>query len=115
MDGVTGENPVPGCAGRLGTAMVEVGKGIATIQPAGTPTPEAAAHRVAGGAPSPWVCGPVWDGVWMLSAIWLVPLALWLTYGHADPESSPLDLLFFALTALFWIGHRLCSTWLAYC
>ena len=66
-------------------------------------------------APSPWVRGPAWDGVWMLSALWLVPLALWLTRGDADPESSPLDLLFLGLTALFWIGHRLCSTWLAYC
>jgi hypothetical protein len=66
-------------------------------------------------APSPWVRGPAWDGVWMLSALWLAPLALWLARGHADPESSPLDLLYFGLTALFWIGHRLCSTWLAYC
>jgi hypothetical protein len=66
-------------------------------------------------APSPWVRGPAWDGVWMLSALWLVPLALWLTRGDVDPESSPLDHLFLGLTALFWIGHRLCSTWLAYC
>ena len=66
-------------------------------------------------APSPWVRGPTWDGVWMLSALWLAPLALWLTRGHGEPESSPLDLLYFGLTALFWIGHRLCSAWLAYC
>jgi hypothetical protein len=64
---------------------------------------------------SPWVRGPAWDGVWMLSALWLAPLALWLARGHADPESSPLDLLYLGLTALFWIGHRLGSTWLAYC
>src|ERR1700751_369484 len=64
---------------------------------------------------SPWVRGPVWDLVWMLNAVWLVPLALWLTVGYSDPESSPLDLLYFVLTALFWIGHRLSSTWLAYC
>ena len=69
----------------------------------------------AAAAPSPWVRGPAWGGVWMLSALWLVPLALWLARGHADAESRPLDLLYFALTALFWIGHRLCSTWLAYC
>jgi len=66
-------------------------------------------------APSPWVRGPAWDGVWMLSALWLVPLSLWLAHGSADPESSPLDLLYLGLTALFWIGHRLGSTWLAYC
>ncbi len=65
--------------------------------------------------PSPWVRGPAWDGVWMQSALWLAPLVLWLARGHADPESGPLDLLYLGLTALFWIGHRLCSTWLAYC
>jgi hypothetical protein len=64
---------------------------------------------------SVWVRGPVWDGVWMLSALWLVPLALWLAHGYSDPESSPLDSLYLGLTALFWIGHRFCSTWLAYC
>jgi hypothetical protein len=62
-----------------------------------------------------WVRGPVWDGVWMHSALWLVPLVLWLAHGYSDPESSPLDIFYFGLTALFWIGHRLCSTWLAYC
>ena len=67
------------------------------------------------GARSPWVRGPVWDGFWMLSALWLAPIVLWLAYGHDDPESSPLDLLYFGLTALFWIGHRFCSTYLAYC
>jgi hypothetical protein len=51
----------------------------------------------------------------MLNSLWLVPLALWLSHGYSDPASSPLDLLYFGLTALFWIGHRLCSTWLAYC
>ena len=51
----------------------------------------------------------------MLSALWLAPIVLWLAHGYADPESSPLDLLYFGLTALFWIGHRLCSTYLAYC
>jgi hypothetical protein len=65
--------------------------------------------------PSPWLRGPLWDGFWMMSALWLAPLVLWLAHGYADPESSPLDILYFGLTALFWIGHRLCSTWLAYC
>ena len=51
----------------------------------------------------------------MLNALWLVPLVLWLAHGYSDPESSPLDVFYFGLTALFWIGHRLCSTWLAYC
>jgi len=65
--------------------------------------------------PSAWVRGPVWDGVWMLNALWLVPIALWLVHGYSDPKSSPLDIFYFGLTALFWIGHRLGSTWLAYC
>ncbi len=64
---------------------------------------------------STWVRGPVWDGVWMLNALWLVPVALWLAHGYTDPEASPLDVFYFGLTALFWIGHRLGSTWLAYC
>jgi hypothetical protein len=51
----------------------------------------------------------------MLSALWLAPIVLWLGWGLADPASSRLDFLYFALTALFWIGHRLCSTYLAYC
>jgi hypothetical protein len=62
-----------------------------------------------------WLRGPVWDVAWLQSALWLAPLALLLSRGHDDPQSSPLDFLYFGLTALFWIGHRLCSTWLAYC
>jgi hypothetical protein len=64
---------------------------------------------------STWVRGPVWDLVWILNALWLVPVVFWLAHGSSVPESSPLDSLYFGLTALFWIGHRLCSTWLAYC
>jgi hypothetical protein len=66
-------------------------------------------------ARSPWLRGPIWDGFWMQSALWLAPVALWLAWGHADAAKSPLDLLYFALTALFWIGHRLSSSYLAYC
>ena len=63
----------------------------------------------------PWVRGPLWDGFWTLSALWLAPIVLWLAHGYSNPETSPLDLLYFGLTALFWIGHRLSSTYLAYC
>ena len=62
-----------------------------------------------------WIRGPAWDSFWMLSALWLVPIAVWLSHGYSDPESSPLDMLYFGLTALFWIGHRVGSTYLAYC
>jgi len=82
-------------------------------------TPETIAVQVlarsAAERPSTWVRGPVWDGVWMLNALWLVPIALWLSRGYSDAGASPLDIFYFALTALFWIGHRLASTWLAYC
>jgi TonB family protein len=64
---------------------------------------------------SAWVRGPLWDGFWMLSALWLAPIVLLLVHGYSNPESSPLDLLYFGFTALFWIGHRLSSTYLAYC
>ena len=74
-----------------------------------------AADRGLPASRSPWVRGPVWDSFWMHSALWLAPIVLWLAHGYADPESSPLDLLYFGLTALFWLGHRFCSTWLAYC
>src|SRR4051812_12878394 len=84
------------------------------VSPAGAIgfAPEASAPRQ---RTTHWVRGPAWDGFWMLSAIWLAPIVLWLAHGYSDPESSPLDILYFGLTALFWIGHRLSSTWLAYC
>jgi hypothetical protein len=37
-----------------------------------------------------------------------------LSQGYADPQDGPLDLLYFGLTAVFWMGHRVCSTYLAY-
>jgi hypothetical protein len=74
-----------------------------------------AATRTSSGVKSSWVRGPVWDGFWMLNALWLAPIVLWLASGADEPESSPLDLLYFGFTALFWLGHRFCSTYLAYC
>jgi hypothetical protein len=65
-------------------------------------------------ARSLWVHGVAWDAFWLQSALWLAPLALLLAYGYEDPGESPLDLLIFGLTALFWISHRFSSTWLAY-
>src|SRR6185295_9738645 len=65
--------------------------------------------------PSPWVRGPAWDGFWILSSLWLAPLIVWLFLRYSDAEHSPLDVLYFGLTALFWIGHRLSSSYLAYC
>ncbi len=67
-----------------------------------------------GDARVPWVHSLAWDVLWLQSALWLVPLALLLAHRYADPTESPLDVLCFGLTALFWIGHRIGSTWLAY-
>jgi hypothetical protein len=75
----------------------------------------AAAPPSRASARSPWLRGVIWDGFWMQSALWLAPLALWLAHGYSDAAKSPLDVLYFGLTALFWIGHRLSSTYLAYC
>ena len=83
-----------------------------TVESARALAPGVATARAAS---SPWLRGPVWDGFWMLSALWLVPVVLWLSRGSADPMLGPVDSLYFGLTALFWIGHRLSSTWLAYC
>jgi len=63
---------------------------------------------------APWVRGLVWDSFWLQSALWLAPLAMLLAYDQEDLGASPLDLLVFGLTALFWISHRFGSTWLAY-
>jgi hypothetical protein len=65
-------------------------------------------------APSLWIYTPAWDGFWILNALWLAPLVLWLAGGRSDPAAGSLDILYFGLTALFWIGHRLGSAWLAY-
>lgn len=78
----------------------------AIVAPAST----GARARHAGG----WVRGPVWDGFWILGGLWLAPIAWWLGRGD-DPASSPLDRVYLVLTAAFWIGHRLSSTYLAYC
>src|SRR5436309_2717126 len=62
-----------------------------------------------------WVRGPLWDGFWMMSALWLAPIVVLLAHGYAEPQSGPLDVVYFGLTALFWLGHRFSSTYLAYC
>jgi hypothetical protein len=62
----------------------------------------------------PWVRGAAWDLAWVLSALWLAPLVLLLSRGGGDPAGGPLDLLYFGITAAFWLGHRVASTWLAW-
>lgn len=62
-----------------------------------------------------WVRGPFWDGFFMLSVLWLAPLIWLLGRGHEYPEDSPIDSVYLVLTAVFWIGHRVSSAYLAYC
>lgn len=61
-----------------------------------------------------WIRSPAWDMVWILNALWLAPLLLWLAHGHADLRGSPVDSLFFLLAVPLWFGHRVSSAWLAY-
>jgi hypothetical protein len=61
-----------------------------------------------------WIKSPAWDLVWVLNPVWLAPLVLLLARGHDDVRASPVDALFFALTAPLWFGHRISSAWLAY-
>ncbi len=79
-------------------------------------------HRLAGtftastaGYSKTWVRGPLWDGLWMLNALWLAPLVWWLGRGHSDPLDSPINSFYLVITACFWIGHRLSSAYVAYC
>ena len=57
--------------------------------------------------PCNWVRSFAWDALWLQSALWLAPLALLLARGHEDPSQSPLDLMVFGFTALFWIAPPL--------
>ncbi|MDF1700557.1 MAG: hypothetical protein P1V36_05300, partial [Planctomycetota bacterium] len=63
----------------------------------------------------PWIQGPLWDGVWILNGLWLAPLLWLLAGGSPDPFHSPADNVYLVLTLCFWIGHRLGSSYLAYC
>ena len=53
-----------------------------------------------------WIKGPLWDGFFMLSALWLAPI-VWFV-GDVSP-------VYLVLTLAFWIGHRVSSSYLAYC
>ena len=54
-----------------------------------------------------WVQGPWWDGFWMHSALWLVPLTIVLDH---TAWSGVYLLALFAV----WIAHRLASAWLIF-
>jgi len=60
-----------------------------------------------------WIKSPAWDLVWVLNTLWLIPLVLFLAWGHDDARASPVDALFFVLAVPLWFGHRVSSAWLA--
>ena len=62
-----------------------------------------------------WIRGPLWDGLFVLSGLWLAPIAWWLTRGQEHPLDGELDTVYLVLTAGFWLGHRISSPYLAYC
>lgn len=62
-----------------------------------------------------WVRSPLWDGFWLMGGLWLAPLLWLLAHGHDNPYQSPADGIYLALTLCFWIGHRVGSSYLAYC
>jgi hypothetical protein len=61
------------------------------------------------------VRAPLFDGFFMLSGLWLAPFALYIGSTTDTPYEGPIDNVYLMLTALFWIGHRLSSAYLAYC
>ncbi|MEZ0369616.1 MAG: hypothetical protein ACAI44_11055 [Candidatus Sericytochromatia bacterium] len=76
---------------------------VAGIAPAGRPL-----MAVSGVSVSPWIRSFKWDGFWILSGFWIPTLFLCLPL-----QSS--KYLIFSLTLCFWIGHRISSTYLAFC
>ena len=65
-------------------------------------------------AGSSWVRSPMWDLFWLHGGLWLAPLAVVASYGWPSGDDSPAGLVYLLLSALFWIGHRFSSTWLAW-
>lgn len=54
-----------------------------------------------------WIRGPLWDGFFVLSPLWVAPL---LVVSGDDAAA-----FYLALAIVFWIGHRVSSAYLAYC
>jgi len=57
----------------------------------------------------------MWDVAFMLSALWLTPLVWSLSEGDGLADDSAALVVYVVLTAGFWIGHRLSSSYLAWC
>ena len=62
-----------------------------------------------------WIRSGPWDGFWILGAFWLAPLVAFLMRDGELAGFDRVDTVYFVLTVAFWIGHRVSSTYLAYC
>ncbi len=62
-----------------------------------------------------WIRGPAWDAVWSLNGLWLAVLLWWLARDRLEPRESSASDVYLWLTLLFWIGHRVGSSYLAFC
>lgn len=65
--------------------------------------------------PRGWVKSAAWDGAFLLSGLWLAPVAWLLARGAPRVDESPAAFAYFLLAIPLWIGHRLSSSFLAYC
>jgi hypothetical protein len=64
---------------------------------------------------NPWLISPAWDGCWILNTLWLAPITWWFARGRDEPSNTGLFWVYLVLSLGFWIGHRLSSSYLAYC
>ena len=62
-----------------------------------------------------WVRSLSWDGFWILGTLWLAPLLAFLMRDGEYAGLERVDHVYFGLSLAFWIGHRISSTYLAYC
>jgi len=58
---------------------------------------------------SQWIRSMFWDGIWMVSSLWLFPIVVWLW------STSVLTPFHIFCTFFLWIAHRFCTTYLAFC
>ena len=79
-----------------------------------TATATAPVSQTANPAHAGWVRGPLWDLFWLQGGVWLAPLAVAASWGWPSGDDSPAGMVYLLLSALFWIGHRFSSTWLAW-
>lgn len=78
-------------------------------------TLEGAPSSRASAPTSVWIRGPVHDALFILNGLWLLPLVALLTLqGPQTGLWQAHDAFYLGLSAVFWIGHRFSSAWLAW-